>query len=77
MWPSAHSSRIFESLRWAVLTALQHNRTAAAVALRWVVQQGVPIVTSSDKAAHVADDVQHVFDFQLSAREMATLAEIQ
>ena len=60
-----------------LLAAAAHNRTTAAVALRWVVQQKVPIVTSSDKPAHVADDVENVLDFELSATDMARLGAIR
>ena len=45
--------------------------------VRWVVQQKVPIVTSSDKPAHVADDVENVLDFELSATDMARLGAIR
>ena len=52
-----------------------HNRSAAAVALRWVVQQGVPVVTSSDKAEYDEEDLA-VFDFNLTAAEMERLAAV-
>lgn len=57
--------------------AATHNRTTAAVALRWVAQQGVPFVTASDKKAHAEDDVRNVFNFELSAEEMAQLGAIR
>ncbi|EOD29446.1 hypothetical protein EMIHUDRAFT_113767 [Emiliania huxleyi CCMP1516] len=54
-----------------------HNRTAAAVALRWLVQQGVPVVTQSDKKEHMVDDLEGVFSFELTDSEMARLAAIR
>ena len=32
--------------------ATQHNKTAAQIALRWVVQQGVPAVSASKRAEY-------------------------
>jgi len=58
----------------AVATA--HNTSAAAVALRWVTQQGIVAVTSSDKATHVAGDLAS-FDLVLTADEMAKLAKVE
>mmetsp|Transcript_619 Transcript_619/g.1790 ORF Transcript_619/g.1790 Transcript_619/m.1790 type:complete len:84 (-) Transcript_619:104-355(-) len=57
--------------------AAAHNRTAAAVALRWLVQQGVPVVTQSDKKEHMVDDLEGVFSFELTDSEMARLAAIR
>ena len=55
--------------------AAAHNRSAAQVALRWVTQQGVVAVTSSDKLTHVASDLQS-FDFNLTTAEMDELAKV-
>ena len=49
-----------------------HNRSAAQVALRYLTQRGIPLITSSDSAVHVADDLS-VFGFSLSDAEMAAL----
>ena len=57
--------------------AASHNRTAAAVALRWVVQQDIPIVTSSDKEEYDLDDIRSVFNFSLSDAEMSLLAAVR
>ena len=56
--------------------AKAHNRSAAEVALRWVVQQGVLAVTSSDNPEHIQSDLA-TFDFTLTAAEMAALAQVQ
>ena len=40
-------------------------------------QQGVPIVTKSDKRAHDVDDITNVFSFRLSGEEMERLGAIQ
>ena len=48
--------------------------SAAQVALRWVVQQGVVAVTASMERSYDVEDL-HVFGFELSAAEMALLTE--
>jgi diketogulonate reductase-like aldo/keto reductase len=55
--------------------AAAHNTSAAAVALRWVTQQGIVAVTSSDKPSHVAGDLAS-FSFNLTDAEMAQLANV-
>ncbi len=55
--------------------AAAHNSTAAAVALRWVTQQGIVAVTSSDNPSHVAGDLAS-FDLTLTDSEMAALAKV-
>ena len=49
-----------------------HGVTAAEVALRWLVQQGIVVVTSSDTAEHVAADLR-VVELKLTDEEMASL----
>jgi len=56
--------------------AAAHNTTAAAVAMRWVTQQGVVAVTSSDKASHIQGDLDS-FGLDLTAEEMDSLAAVQ
>ena len=43
------------------------------VALKWSLQRGVPVVTATGSAAHMASDLAPLFDFSLSAAEMAAL----
>jgi 2,5-diketo-D-gluconate reductase A len=52
--------------------AAAHNKSAAEIALRWVVQQGVVAVTSSNKESHDKSDLG-VFNFSLTQDEMARL----
>eukprot|EP00927_Polykrikos_kofoidii_P009089 TRINITY_DN1376_c0_g1_i3.p1 TRINITY_DN1376_c0_g1~~TRINITY_DN1376_c0_g1_i3.p1 ORF type:complete len:311 (+),score=56.02 TRINITY_DN1376_c0_g1_i3:83-1015(+) len=52
-----------------------HNKSSAQVALRWLTQQSVVVVTASMKASHMATDLD-IFDFTLSDTEMATLTAI-
>lgn len=56
--------------------AAAHNTTTAAIALRWVTQQGIVAVTSSDKASHIEGDLAS-FGVELSAEEVAKLAQVQ
>eukprot|EP00931_Biecheleriopsis_adriatica_P010473 TRINITY_DN111549_c0_g1_i1.p1 TRINITY_DN111549_c0_g1~~TRINITY_DN111549_c0_g1_i1.p1 ORF type:complete len:300 (+),score=33.24 TRINITY_DN111549_c0_g1_i1:85-984(+) len=55
--------------------ASAHNKSWAQVALRWVVQQGVVAVTSTDKVSHQHGDL-NIFDFKLTDDEMTRLRTI-
>ena len=52
--------------------AKAHGKSPAQVALRWLVQQGIVVVTATGSAAHAAGDFQ-IFDFRLTDAEMAAL----
>lgn len=52
-----------------------HGVSAAQVALRWVVQQGVPAVTASNKPAYDKSDLD-IFGFELTEAEMIKLSSI-
>jgi methylglyoxal/glyoxal reductase len=48
------------------------GRSPAQVLLRWCVQRGIPVITKSTHRDRIAENT-HIFDFELSAREMAEL----
>lgn len=75
-WALGGTSRVLHDPEVESIAA-GHNRTTAAVALRWVVQQGAAIVTSSDKESHDLDDIHSVFNFSLTGTEMKQLAAIR
>lgn len=52
--------------------AAAHNHSVYEVALRWIVQHQVPIVTASNKSSHMTSDMS-IFGFTLTDEEMATL----
>jgi 2,5-diketo-D-gluconate reductase A len=54
----------------------KHNKTGAQVALRWVVQQNIPIIPKSTKISHMRENME-VFDlkFKLSPEEMQRLSD--
>mmetsp|Transcript_8239 Transcript_8239/g.15592 ORF Transcript_8239/g.15592 Transcript_8239/m.15592 type:complete len:332 (-) Transcript_8239:22-1017(-) len=52
--------------------AKHHNKSAVEVALKYVVDKGVPAVTKSNNPAHLASDLG-IFDWNMTASEMATL----
>lgn len=56
--------------------AAAHNRTAAQIALRWVAQQGIAVVTSTDKRSHQVADLE-IFDFELTNHEMKRLSAVE
>ena len=51
-----------------------HNKTAAQVALRWILQRNATIATQSTNPAHLASDTQ-IYDFELTDAEMKQLDE--
>jgi len=50
-----------------------HNVSSAQVALRWLIQQGINVVTASGNPEHQAESLK-LWDFTLSELEMVTLA---
>lgn len=52
------------------------GKTAAAVALRWLVQQGITAVTATSNAEHAAEALD-VFSFALTQGEMRRLSRIR
>jgi diketogulonate reductase-like aldo/keto reductase len=48
----------------------------AQVALKWLVQQNITVVTAADNAKYIKEDID-VFSFELTPVEMATLAAIK
>lgn len=56
----------------AIAAAHAPARTAAQVALRYILQKGVAIATQSTNAEHLAQDVD-IFGWSLTDAEMAQL----
>lgn len=56
--------------------AKAHNKSAAQVALRWVVQQDIVAVTSSNEKKYDESDLA-LWDFSLTNDEMAALAALK
>lgn len=50
----------------------KYNKTGAQVALKWLVQQGIPAIPKSSNPKHLSEDI-NIFDFKLSDDDMATL----
>jgi len=55
--------------------AKHHNKSVAQVAIRWSVQRGLVVIPKSVKEERIKENAD-VFDFQLSADEMAKIAGI-
>ena len=53
--------------------ASAHSVSVYQVALRWSLQRGVPLVTATASAAHMAADLSPLFRFELSRAQMAAL----
>jgi len=58
-----------------VSVAQETNRSSAQVALRWLAQQGIPIVTSANNPEYIKSDID-IFDFDLSQDQMARLSAV-
>ena len=60
----------------AALAAIgkKYQKSAVQVALRWVLQQGLPLATKSDRRDYLIEDTD-VWDFALSEAEMWQLAD--
>jgi len=52
--------------------ARAHGKTPAQVMLRWGLQHGRSVIPKSTKPSRIAENI-HVFDFELSAEEMAAI----
>jgi len=52
----------------------KYNKTGAQVALKWQVQQGIPVIPKSGNPAHQAQNID-LFGWELSDADMATLTQ--
>ncbi|CAA9291129.1 MAG: Oxidoreductase, aldo/keto reductase family [uncultured Chloroflexi bacterium] len=55
--------------------AAQHGKTAAQVALRWLVQQGVAVIPKATREPNLRANAQ-IFDFALSPADLQQLASL-
>ena len=63
------SNELLESI------AAAHGKTASQVALRWLVQRGIPVIPKSTNEQHMRENLD-IFDFELDAREMSRIASL-
>ena len=57
--------------------AKAHGRSAAQIALRYVIQRGSPLATASMNPAHLADDLDLFSGWTLTDHEMAVLNSVR
>jgi len=69
-WSPLHTDCLHDPKVMSISVA--HNVSVYVVALHWLVQHRVPFVTSSNSSSHMISDMS-IFDFNLTAKEMATL----
>lgn len=50
----------------------RYNKTGAQVALRWLAQQGIPVIPKTQNPNHIQQNMQ-IFDFMLSDVDMSAL----
>jgi diketogulonate reductase-like aldo/keto reductase len=58
-----------------VEVASRNRRTAAQVLLRWAIQRGFPVIPKSVRRERIVENAR-IFDFSLSAEDMAALARL-
>lgn len=66
----SHGSTLEDPVIASIATA--HGKTAAQVMLRWGLQHGRSVIPKSTKPSRIAENID-VFDFELSADEMAAI----
>ena len=73
---SVHPDHPYPLIHNAALAAIgkKYQKSAVQVALRWVLQQGLPLATKSDRRDYMVEDTD-VFDFELSQDDMQFLAD--
>ena len=54
----------------------RHGKSGAQVALRWLIQNGVPVATRSSNPKYLAEDID-LFTWNISSAEMAALDQAQ
>lgn len=72
----AHSSELITGELVSKIAKRHQGRSGAAIALRWVVQNGVPLSTKSGSLAHLREAIE-MFDFTLSPADMALLNDFK
>ncbi len=53
----------------------RYSKTGAQVILRWLVQKNIPVIPKASSRKHLEENIQ-IFDFILSAEEMAQLDQL-
>jgi len=56
--------------------AAKHGKSVAQVILRWHLQRGTVVIPGSKNPAHIKENAE-IFDFELSADEMAQIAALE
>ena len=74
-WAKGGTGRVLKDPTVNAIAAT-HNKSSAQVALRWVVQQDIVVVTASDNTAHLMGDLD-LFDWSLTQEEMAQLGALR
>eukprot|EP00941_MAST-03F_sp_MAST-3F-sp1_P005751 g5751.t1 len=54
----------------------KYGKTGAQVSLKWLVQQGIPVIPKTDTKEHLLENMD-LFDWQLSAEDMKTLTQLK
>lgn len=74
-YPLGHGDKDLQAESVFQKLAEKYGKTPAQVILRWHVQMGTSVIPGSKNPAHIADNA-NIFDFRLTAEEMARIAEL-
>ena len=74
-YPLGHGDKGLQEEPVFVKLAEKYGKTPAQVILRWHVQMGTSVIPGSKNPAHIVDNAD-IFDFELTADEMAEIAQL-
>ena len=55
--------------------ASAHGKTSAQIALKYLVQNGIPVIPKSSKASRMKENLD-LFDFELSQSELSSIQKL-
>ena len=73
-WSPLARGKILEEQSLAAL-AVKHGKSVAQIVLRWHIQRGVAVIPKSNSKERIVDNM-NVFDFELSAEEVASITAL-
>jgi diketogulonate reductase-like aldo/keto reductase len=74
-WSPLGHGQSLENPAIAALAA-KYGKSAAQIILRWHIQIGAVVIPKSATAARIAENIE-IFDFELAADDLATIADLQ
>ena len=73
--PMAQGKENFNTNEILAEIGRRHGKTAVQIGLRFLVQEGIPAIPKSTKAARMQENID-IFDFELSEKEISVIREM-